>query len=109
MMKLGLFLHGPGQHIAAWRDPASDPGAGMSLRHYVHLTQLGERALFDFVFNADTQATFGPDDVEVWKRNTVAHRSDQRMGRAEVDADGDPPLVRVGRLAGLGNLQQGHQ
>ena len=28
MMKLGLFLHGPGQHIAAWRDPASDPGAG---------------------------------------------------------------------------------
>jgi alkanesulfonate monooxygenase len=74
MMKLGLFLHGPGQHIAAWRDPASDPGAGMSLRHYVHLTQLGERALFDFVFNADTQATFGPDDVEVWKRNTVAHR-----------------------------------
>lgn len=74
MMKLGLFLHGPGHHIAAWRDPASDPGAGMKLSHYVHLAQLAERALFDFVFNADTQATFGPDDVEVWKRNTVAHR-----------------------------------
>ena len=74
MMKLGLFLHGPGQHIAAWRDPTSDPGAGMKLSHYVHLAQLGERALFDFVFNADTQATFGPDDLEVWKRSTVAHR-----------------------------------
>ena len=64
----------PGNNIAAWRDPASDPAAGQKLRHYVHLAQLAERALFDFVFNADTQATFGPDDVEVWKRTTVAHR-----------------------------------
>ena len=26
------------------------------------------------MFNADTQATFGPDDIDVWKRNTVGHR-----------------------------------
>jgi FMN-dependent oxidoreductase (nitrilotriacetate monooxygenase family) len=74
MMKLGLFLGGPGQHIASWRDPATDANAGQSLRHYVNLAQLGERAKFDFVFNADTQATFGPDDVNVWKRNMVGHR-----------------------------------
>ena len=74
MMKLGLFLAGPGQHIAAWRHPSTDANAGQSLRHYVNLAQLGERALFDFVFNADTQATFGPDDIDVWKRNTVGHR-----------------------------------
>ena len=74
MMKLGLFLAGPGQHIAAWRHPSTDANAGQSLRHYVKLAQLGERAKFDFVFNADTQATFGPDDIEVWKRNTVGHR-----------------------------------
>jgi FMN-dependent oxidoreductase (nitrilotriacetate monooxygenase family) len=73
-MKLGKFLHGPGQHIAAWRDPAVDPGAGQKLSHYVHLTQLAERAKFDFVFNADTQATFGPDDINVWKRTMVGHR-----------------------------------
>jgi FMN-dependent oxidoreductase (nitrilotriacetate monooxygenase family) len=73
-MKLGLFLAGPGQHIAAWRDPNTDANAGQSLRHYVKLAQLAERAKFDFVFNADTQATFGPDDINVWKRNTVAHR-----------------------------------
>lgn len=74
MMKLGLFLAGPGQHIASWRDPATDPNAGQSLRNYVQITQLAERALFDFVFNADTQATFGPDDLNIWKRNTVSQR-----------------------------------
>jgi FMN-dependent oxidoreductase (nitrilotriacetate monooxygenase family) len=74
MMKLGLFLAGPGQHIAAWRDPATQSDAGQSLRHYASLAQLGERAKFDFVFNADTQATFGPDDLSVWKRNTAGHR-----------------------------------
>ena len=52
----------------------SDPAAGQKLSHYVHLAQLAERGLFDFVFNADTQATFGPDEVDVWKRTTVAHR-----------------------------------
>ena len=41
--------------------------------------------------------------------HAVAHRGDQRMGGAEVDADGDAPLVRVGRLAGFGDLQQGHR
>jgi FMN-dependent oxidoreductase (nitrilotriacetate monooxygenase family) len=87
MMKLGLFLHGPGHHIAAWRDPKADPGAGMKLSHYVGLAQLGERGRFDFVFNADTQATFGPDDVNVWKRNTVSHRIE--------------PLTLLGALAAV--------
>ena len=52
----------------------SDPAAGQKLGHYVNLAQLAERGLFDFVFNADTQATFGPDGVDAWKRTTVAHR-----------------------------------
>jgi len=74
MMKLGLFLAGPGQHIAAWRDPLVEPDAGQSLRHYAQLAKLAERAKFDFVFNADTQATFGPDDIDVWKRNMASQR-----------------------------------
>src|SRR4029079_8339864 len=74
MMKLGLFLAGPGQHIASWRDPSVASDAGQSLHNYVQITQLAERALFDFVFNADTQATFGPDDINIWKRNTVSQR-----------------------------------
>jgi alkanesulfonate monooxygenase len=87
MMKLGLFLHGPGQHIASWRAPGIDPAAGMKLSHYVQLAQIGERGLFDFVFNADTQATFGPDDINVWKRSIVAHRIE--------------PLTLLGALAAV--------
>ena len=74
MMKLGLFLAGPGQHVAAWRDAAVAPDAGQDLRHFVNLTQIGERAKFDFVFTADSNAAFGPDDVGFWKRTTAAHR-----------------------------------
>src|SRR5262249_50352961 len=74
MMKLGLFLAGPGQHIASWRDPSVEPDAGQSLRNYVELTQLAEAAKFDFVFNADSQASFGPDDANVWRRTAVGQR-----------------------------------
>ncbi|CAK0601456.1 NAD-specific glutamate dehydrogenase [Burkholderia pseudomallei] len=38
-------------------------------------------------------------------RNAVAHRRDERIRRAEVDADGEAPLMRRGRHAGFGNLQ----
>jgi FMN-dependent oxidoreductase (nitrilotriacetate monooxygenase family) len=74
MMKLGFFLYGPGHHIAAWRDPHTQADAGGSLKHYVEITQIAERALFDFVFNADSNSTFGPDDIDIWKRNCVTMR-----------------------------------
>ena len=68
MMKLGLFLAGTGHHIASWRDPDVVADANASLRHYIDITQIAERALFDFVFNADSNSSFGPDDPEIWKR-----------------------------------------
>jgi alkanesulfonate monooxygenase len=73
-MKLGLFVSGPGHHVAAWRDPNVEPDAGQSLRHYIEIAQLGERGRFDFLFNADSNSTFGPDDVNVWKRTTASLR-----------------------------------
>jgi alkanesulfonate monooxygenase len=74
MMTLGFFLYGTGHHIASWRDPAVVPNANQSLQHYINITQIAERALFDFVFNADSNSTFGPDDPEIWKRKTDAMR-----------------------------------
>src|SRR6185503_18984207 len=74
MMKLGFFLYGTGHHIASWRDPGVVPDANRSLRHYIDITQTAERAKFDFVFNADSNSTFGPDDPEIWKRKTDAMR-----------------------------------
>lgn len=72
MMKLGLFLQGGGHHIAAWRDPTVPSNAPQSLAHYVEIVRMAEHARFDLVFNADTQATFGPDDINVWRRTTGA-------------------------------------
>jgi N-acetyl-S-(2-succino)cysteine monooxygenase len=74
MMKLGLFFEGGGHHIAAWRDPDVDPYARQSLAHYVEIARLAERGKFDLLFTADTNATFGPDDVEAWTRTTAASR-----------------------------------
>jgi len=74
MMKLGLFVSGPGHHVAAWRDPDVEPDAGQSLKHYIEIARLGERGRFDFLFNADSNSTFGPDDVNVWKRTIASLR-----------------------------------
>jgi alkanesulfonate monooxygenase len=52
-IKLGVSMIGVGYHMAAWRHPQADPGAGMSLDHYVAVTQLAQRGLFDLVFLAD--------------------------------------------------------
>ncbi|MCY1519437.1 NAD-specific glutamate dehydrogenase [compost metagenome] len=41
--------------------------------------------------------------------HAVAHRGHQRMRGAQVDAHGDAALVRVGRLAGFGNLKKSHK
>ena len=40
--------------------------------------------------------------------HAVAHRGHQRVRGAEVDAHGDAALVRIGRLAGFGDLEQCH-
>jgi len=74
MMKLGLFLEGTGHHVAAWRDPDVDPHGRQTLAHYLDSARLAECGKFDFLFMADTNATFGADDVESWTRTTQASR-----------------------------------
>ena len=75
MMRLGLFLQGGGHHIAAWRDPDVDVNGTQNLAQYIKITQMAEAACFDMVFNADTQATFGADDINVWRHTTGALRA----------------------------------
>jgi alkanesulfonate monooxygenase len=73
-MKLGCFLEGTGHHVAAWRAPDVDPHGRQHLAHYLDAARLAERGKFDLLFMADTNATFGPDDVETWTRTTQASR-----------------------------------
>ena len=46
----------------------------------------------------------------VWQafRHAIANTGHQRMGCAQVNADGDAPFVRVRRLARFGNLEECH-
>jgi FMN-dependent oxidoreductase (nitrilotriacetate monooxygenase family) len=87
MMKLGLFFEGIGHHVAAWRDPGVDPHARQSLRHFIEIARTAERGKFDLLFTADTNATFGPDDVETWSRTLAASRLE--------------PLTLLGALAAV--------
>ena len=52
-IKLGVSMIGLGYHPAAWRHPDTPPGGNMDLRHYVNVTKIAERGLFDMVFLAD--------------------------------------------------------
>lgn len=74
MMKLGLFVQGGGHHVAAWRHPSTPFGASVDFKHYANIARIAEAARFDMMFMADTIGTFGPDDLEVWRRGNAASR-----------------------------------
>lgn len=71
-MRLGMFINAEGHHVAGWRHPDSKAGAGQTIGHYVEIARLAERGKFDMLFKADSQSTFGPDDINNWKRTTSA-------------------------------------
>lgn len=52
-IKLGAFLPGGGQHIAAWRHPDSPADGATSFEFHKQLAQTAERGLFDAYFLAD--------------------------------------------------------
>jgi FMN-dependent oxidoreductase (nitrilotriacetate monooxygenase family) len=61
-IRLGLFAHVTGNHMAAWRHPSSDRFGGTSFRHYAEVAATAERGLFDMLFLADTNAVWNSDD-----------------------------------------------
>lgn len=52
-IRLGAFLPGGGQHVAAWRHPDQPVDGATSLDQHIHLAQIAERGLFDAYFLAD--------------------------------------------------------
>ncbi|WP_424811511.1 LLM class flavin-dependent oxidoreductase [Roseococcus sp. YIM B11640] len=55
-MLLAVMASGAGSHIAAWRHPETDAGAGVSAANHCAMAQLAERGLFHMYFVADTPA-----------------------------------------------------
>ena len=59
-LRLGAFLPGAGQHVAAWRHPDANAAGPLDFEHYKRLAQTAERGLFDAFFLADgLAANFG--------------------------------------------------
>jgi FMN-dependent oxidoreductase (nitrilotriacetate monooxygenase family) len=58
-IKLGAFLPGGGQHVAAWRHPDARADGATSLEYHIDLAKTAERGLFDAYFLADGLATNG--------------------------------------------------
>ena len=52
-IRLGAFLPGGGQHIAAWRHPDQPADGATSLAFHADLAREAERGLFDAYFLAD--------------------------------------------------------
>jgi FMN-dependent oxidoreductase (nitrilotriacetate monooxygenase family) len=56
MAHLGVWLLGPGHHIAAWRHPASRPAEMMRIDHYLEAARIAARGKLDMIFFEDTLA-----------------------------------------------------
>ncbi|MED4403582.1 LLM class flavin-dependent oxidoreductase [Metabacillus fastidiosus] len=52
-VKLGVMLHGPGGHMAAWRYPTAVSNASVNFKFYKQMIQTAENAKFDLIFIAD--------------------------------------------------------
>ena len=52
-IKLGAFLPGGGQHIAAWRHPGAPADGATNFEFHRRLAETAERGLFDAYFLAD--------------------------------------------------------
>ena len=74
MMKLGLFIEGGGHHMAAWRHPGVASNGRIRIESFMDAAQTAERARFDMVFTADTNASFGADDIVYWTHSSAASR-----------------------------------
>ncbi len=56
-MKLAAYFNPTGHHVASWRHPRAQRDANVNIEHYVEMAKAAERAKFDMIFLADSQAT----------------------------------------------------
>jgi alkanesulfonate monooxygenase len=70
-LRLGAFLPATGHHIAAWRHPSAAADAGANFGHYADLARTAERAKFDAIFLADSDAVLD-QDPEIMSRTSRA-------------------------------------
>jgi FMN-dependent oxidoreductase (nitrilotriacetate monooxygenase family) len=52
-LRLGAFIPGAGQHVAAWRHPDAQADGSLNFEHYRKMAETAERGKFDAIFLAD--------------------------------------------------------
>ena len=52
-LRLGAFIMLPGQHVASWRYPTTQPHRTFDLDYYIEIAKIAERGKFDMIFFAD--------------------------------------------------------
>ena len=57
MMKLAAYYNPTGHHVASWRHPRAEADAHVNIGHYIEIARTAERAKFDLLFLADSNAT----------------------------------------------------
>jgi alkanesulfonate monooxygenase len=60
--------------MAAWRHPGVASNGRIRIESFMDAAQTAERAKFDMVFTADTNASFGADDLVYWSHSSAASR-----------------------------------
>ena len=55
-MTLAAYFNPTGHHVASWRHPRAQRDANVNVEHYVEMAQAAERAKFDMIFLADSEA-----------------------------------------------------
>jgi FMN-dependent oxidoreductase (nitrilotriacetate monooxygenase family) len=78
-LKLGLFLHPTGQHIAAWRLPGAAVDMHVNLQRYVEMVGAAERAKFDLFFLADGDSIHDG----AWSRDILARTANRSSAQFE--------------------------
>lgn len=59
---LGAYLsYGTGHHAGSWRHPDAVADGALSVDHYLRLSEIAERGLFDLMFLSDTPSVFNDD------------------------------------------------
>lgn len=94
-IKLGLSMQGYGYHQSGWLHPDVPAGGAIDFKHYLNMTRIAQRGLFDMVFLADYVA-FPMIDIP---KGTLGRRDKDSLEPLSILAALSPMTENIGLVA----------